>query len=155
MRLRDGWGPVWCAGDQSCVCRPSQGATWQQAVQWVPERRVCPGNELSVTCKHDTYGVSFAACDGEPSGLTAEEPDSADVAVDLAAGTSVDGPVTVGDTSAGSQRATSASGVPASDGIRASAAASDDRMSAAHRARTAADALSADSGVPFKVGQAR
>ena len=36
-----------------------QGATWQQAVQWVPELRVRPGDTLLVTCKHDTYGVSF------------------------------------------------------------------------------------------------
>lgn len=35
------------------------GPTWQQAVQFVVENRVCEGTQLRVKCKHDTYGVSF------------------------------------------------------------------------------------------------
>ncbi|KAK9863942.1 hypothetical protein WJX84_003683 [Apatococcus fuscideae] len=37
-----------------------KGATWQQAVQWVEERRVDEGDVLEVTASHDTYSISFA-----------------------------------------------------------------------------------------------
>jgi type II protein arginine methyltransferase len=35
------------------------GPTWQQAVQWVPEVTVQPGDTLVLTARHDTYGISF------------------------------------------------------------------------------------------------
>lgn len=38
-----------------------QGATWQQAVQWIEEFPVRSGQQLDVVCKHDTYGLSFTA----------------------------------------------------------------------------------------------
>ena len=37
-----------------------QGATWQQAVQWMEERRVQAGDALEVIASHDTYSISFA-----------------------------------------------------------------------------------------------
>ncbi|CAL8464828.1 g4363 [Coccomyxa elongata] len=36
-----------------------KGNTWQQAVQWVEEMSVVPGQRFSVVAKHDTYGLSF------------------------------------------------------------------------------------------------
>lgn len=44
-----------------------QGATWQQAVQWLPELHVLPGMQLPVLAKHDTYGISFEHRDDEGS----------------------------------------------------------------------------------------
>lgn len=35
------------------------GPTWQQAVQFVDECRVCKGTQLRVKCSHDTYGIKF------------------------------------------------------------------------------------------------
>jgi len=37
-----------------------QGATWQQAVQWVEEMPRVAGQQFTVVVKHDTYGFSFA-----------------------------------------------------------------------------------------------
>ena len=37
-----------------------QGPTWQQALQWIEEKEVSPGCQLSLIAKHDTYGISFA-----------------------------------------------------------------------------------------------
>ena len=37
-----------------------QGATWQQAMQWMEERRVQAGDALEVIASHDTYSISFA-----------------------------------------------------------------------------------------------
>jgi len=38
----------------------SQGLTWQQAVQWLPEVEVHAGSQAGLLTKHDTYGISFA-----------------------------------------------------------------------------------------------
>ncbi|KAK9803026.1 hypothetical protein WJX72_005333 [[Myrmecia] bisecta] len=38
-----------------------KGATWQQAVQWIPELHVRKGMRAQLTAKHDTYGISFQA----------------------------------------------------------------------------------------------
>lgn len=37
-----------------------QGPTWQQAVQWIEEVPIQPKQRVTVTAKHDTYGISFA-----------------------------------------------------------------------------------------------
>jgi hypothetical protein len=37
-----------------------QGATWRQAVQWMPAQPVKSGQELEIIAKHDTYGLSFS-----------------------------------------------------------------------------------------------
>lgn len=42
-----------------------KGPTWQQAVQWVPETRITPGDHLTLTAKHDTYSISYSLDDGE------------------------------------------------------------------------------------------
>lgn len=36
-----------------------QGATWQQAVQWMEEVEVEAGQNLPLIARHDTYGISF------------------------------------------------------------------------------------------------
>ena len=45
-----------------CSTNPytDKGPTWQQAVQWVREVEVAPGQELDLTASHDTYSISFA-----------------------------------------------------------------------------------------------
>ena len=35
-----------------------KGATWQNAVMFVPEMRVAPGDELCIEASHDTYSIS-------------------------------------------------------------------------------------------------
>ena len=41
----------------------TKGQTWQQAVQYVEEFEVRPGDRLPLVAKHDTYGVSFEVND--------------------------------------------------------------------------------------------
>ena len=41
----------------------TKGQTWQQAVQYVEEFEVRPGDRLLLVAKHDTYGVSFEVND--------------------------------------------------------------------------------------------
>lgn len=45
-----------------------KGPTWQQAVQYVEERKVSVGEALEVTAKHDTYGISFGLRGGAAVG---------------------------------------------------------------------------------------
>lgn len=46
-----------------------KGLTWQQAVQWVPEVQVAPGQHLRLTARHDTYAISYSHALGEePAG---------------------------------------------------------------------------------------
>lgn len=40
-----------------------KGATWQQAVQYVEELQLHPGDSLEVVASHDTYGISFRVDD--------------------------------------------------------------------------------------------
>lgn len=40
-----------------------KGPTWQQAVQWLPERPVRPGDRAGLTASHDTYAISFKHAD--------------------------------------------------------------------------------------------
>lgn len=37
-----------------------KGLTWQQAVQWVREVEVAPGQALTLTARHDTYSISYS-----------------------------------------------------------------------------------------------
>ncbi len=37
-----------------------KGPTWQQAVQWMREVEVAPGQQLELTASHDTYSISCA-----------------------------------------------------------------------------------------------
>ena len=56
-----------------------QGPTWQQAVQWLQERRVQPGDILEASAKHDTYSISFALADGkDPDAMAASANGSSD-----------------------------------------------------------------------------
>lgn len=41
----------------------TKGQTWQQAVQYLEEVRVCPGDLLPLVASHDTYSISFAVDD--------------------------------------------------------------------------------------------
>ena len=41
----------------------TKGQTWQQAVQYVEEFEVRPGDHLPLIAKHDTYGISFEVND--------------------------------------------------------------------------------------------
>ncbi len=136
---------------ETCVWRPVQGPTWQQAVQRVPERRVSSSDELAVVCKHDTYGISFVVDDHEPGGFSAGGSRSGTTAADLAAASGANGAMSISDAAAGLQQAPSASSVPASDGAIAGGATSEGRSSAAHTSQTAAAALPLDAGVPLKV----
>ncbi|KAG7675099.1 hypothetical protein Ndes2526A_g07853 [Nannochloris sp. 'desiccata'] len=36
-----------------------KGPTWQQAVQWMPEMRVKPGEQFAVVARHDTFSISY------------------------------------------------------------------------------------------------
>lgn len=36
-----------------------KGPTWQQAVQWMQELRVTPGDEINITARHDSYSISY------------------------------------------------------------------------------------------------
>lgn len=45
-----------------------KGPTWQQAVQWLPEVRVAPGERLAITARHDTYSISYALEPGSNGG---------------------------------------------------------------------------------------
>ena len=51
-----------CPPALGCSTNPytDKGPTWQQAVQWVREVEVAPGQELELTASHDTYSISFA-----------------------------------------------------------------------------------------------
>lgn len=60
------------AADQGCLlalyaCSTSpyvdKGPTWQQAVQWVREVEVQPGQQLKLTARHDTYSISYSLPD--------------------------------------------------------------------------------------------
>ena len=42
-----------------------KGATWQQAVQYVEELTLKPGDSLKVVAAHDTYGISFRVDDSK------------------------------------------------------------------------------------------
>lgn len=42
-----------------------KGATWQQAVQYVEELTLKPGDSLKVVASHDTYGISFRVDDSK------------------------------------------------------------------------------------------
>ena len=42
-----------------------KGATWQQAVQYVEELALKPGDSLKVVAAHDTYGISFRVDDSK------------------------------------------------------------------------------------------
>lgn len=42
-----------------------QGATWRQAVQWMPAKPVNIGQELGIAARHDTYGFSFSFLESE------------------------------------------------------------------------------------------
>ncbi|KAL4447971.1 hypothetical protein ABPG75_005190 [Micractinium tetrahymenae] len=42
-----------------------KGLTWQQAVQWMPEVAVRPGQHLQLTARHDTYSISYSHALGE------------------------------------------------------------------------------------------
>lgn len=64
--------------DTCGTCGRLQGATWQQAVQWVTEVHVQPGMVLPVLAKHDTYGVSFVY---QPEAGAEELPADAKVTV--------------------------------------------------------------------------
>jgi predicted RNA methylase len=44
-----------------------KGPTWQQAVQWMPEIRVKPGEQLAVTAQHDTFSISYTLPETEIS----------------------------------------------------------------------------------------
>ena len=54
----------------------SQGSTWQQAVQWMPEVEVHAGSQASLLTQHDTYGINFAW--SSPSDCTSVNHDSID-----------------------------------------------------------------------------
>ena len=43
----------------------TKGQTWQQAVQYLEEFRVRPGDAAPLVVKHDTYGVSFGVDDAD------------------------------------------------------------------------------------------
>jgi predicted RNA methylase len=42
-----------------------KGPTWQQAVQWMPEIRVKPGEQLAITARHDTFSISYEISEKE------------------------------------------------------------------------------------------
>jgi len=42
-----------------------KGKTWQQAVQYVEELRVCAGDKMPLIASHDTYGIKFEFNDAE------------------------------------------------------------------------------------------
>jgi len=42
-----------------------KGPTWQQAVQWMPEVRVKPGEQLAVIARHDTFSISYEISEKE------------------------------------------------------------------------------------------
>jgi len=42
-----------------------KGPTWQQAVQWLPEIRVKPGEQLPVIARHDTFSISYEISEKE------------------------------------------------------------------------------------------
>ncbi|KAK9846546.1 hypothetical protein WJX81_006344 [Elliptochloris bilobata] len=57
----------------------AKGPTWQQAVQWVEETRLMPGDRLTITAAHDTYGLSFkvvndAQCDHDMECVPLQDP---------------------------------------------------------------------------------
>jgi hypothetical protein len=45
-----------------CSTNPysDKGLTWQQAVQWLPEVEVQPGQHLKLMARHDTYSISYS-----------------------------------------------------------------------------------------------
>ena len=47
--------------------REGRGPTWQQALFWVPERRVSAGEAFELSVSHDTYAISVGK-KGEPGG---------------------------------------------------------------------------------------
>lgn len=70
-RLGDGWLPPDLSANHPlhplhprCPCSTSpysdKGLTWQQAVQWVREVAVQPGQALTLTARHDTYSISYS-----------------------------------------------------------------------------------------------
>lgn len=63
---------------RTCSTSPyysDKGLTWQQAVQWMPEVAVAPGQHLALTARHDTYSISYAL----PPGMEAAAPDGSTV----------------------------------------------------------------------------
>ena len=63
-------------GLSQLIALVSQGPTWQQAVQWMPEVEVHAGSQTGLLTKHDTYGISFAW--SSPSDCTSVNHDSID-----------------------------------------------------------------------------
>lgn len=49
------------------ILKCAQGPTWQQAVQWVEEVHLVPGQRFNLVAKHDTYGLSFALQTDKPA----------------------------------------------------------------------------------------
>ena len=83
---RFGSSSAWTSTGTPSPCPPphdgTKGQTWQQAVQYVEEFEVRPGDRLPLVAKHDTYGVSFEVNDadgegGETHGENAVRPDVA------------------------------------------------------------------------------
>ena len=88
-----------------------KGPTWQQAVQWMPEVAVAPGQELELAARHDTYSISYAL----PPGLQAQcdaAAASAGAARQAAAPPAGDGP---GPAAAGGAAGPQPTGVPLVD----------------------------------------
>ncbi|KFM25022.1 Protein arginine N-methyltransferase 7 [Auxenochlorella protothecoides] len=59
--------------DEECTLstsphRSGKGPTWQQAVQWVREERVAPGQTRVLIASHDTYSISYALEEGAAPG---------------------------------------------------------------------------------------
>lgn len=59
--------------DEECTLstsphRSGKGPTWQQAVQWVQEERVAPGQTRVLIASHDTYSISYALEEGAAPG---------------------------------------------------------------------------------------
>ena len=72
-------------------------------MQWVPELRVSTGTTLPVTCKHDTYGVSFHP-DVRDYAIANGAPDPAPSAIDGAAAAAHQRPVTAPNCGTGGHR---------------------------------------------------
>lgn len=83
------------ASPYPCSTSPyaDKGPTWQQAVQWVREVEVSPGQELQLTARHDTYSISYTlppeleeegGCSRADSGVCVEEIPQTGAAVAVA-----------------------------------------------------------------------
>ena len=126
-----------------------QGPTWQQAVQWVAELRVSPGDELSVVCKHDTYGMSFALHDRDVYSQTASEAPHS-MREEITAADAQGGELTAGNTALGLDGKVGSAASP-SDAAVVGSSTNDGASSAACRPFEAAAESPAATGVPLKV----